>query len=111
MNYVHVSICAYVVGMKVLYRKFPRGMLSGAVPKSCLPSPPPTARKGSGKQSTTPKPTQEEVVVRHRSHFTSEGMQAPQCVCVCVRACVCVCARARVCVRVCAYVLYVLYML
>jgi centrosomal protein CEP41 len=65
-------------GMKVLYRKFPRGMLSGAVPKSCLPSPPPTARKGSGKQSTTPKPTQEEVVVRHRSHFTSEDLDAIQ---------------------------------
>ena len=69
----HVCMYTYI-GMKVLYRTFPKGMLTGVVPKSCLPSPPPTARKGSGKQSVTPKPSisQHDLVI-HRSRFTSEG--------------------------------------
>ena len=73
--HVHMFACIHTyIGMKVLYRTFPKGMLTGVVPKSCLPSPPPTARKGSGKQSVTPKPSnsQHDLVI-HRSRFTSEG--------------------------------------
>ena len=70
----HVCMYYTYIGMKVLYRTFPKGMLTGVVPKSCLPSPPPTARKGSGKQSVTPKPpSSQHHQVIHSSRFTSEG--------------------------------------
>lgn len=39
--------------MKVLYKTFPDGFLTGVVPKSCLPSPPPPSVGGHRKSSTS----------------------------------------------------------
>ncbi|XP_029185537.2 centrosomal protein of 41 kDa-like isoform X1 [Acropora millepora] len=41
-------------GLKVLYKRFPEGLLTGTVPQSCLPTPPPS-RKSTGKASSQPK--------------------------------------------------------
>ncbi|XP_068714466.1 centrosomal protein of 41 kDa-like [Montipora foliosa] len=41
-------------GLKVLCKKFPEGLLTGTVPKSCLPTPPPS-RKSTGRTSSQPK--------------------------------------------------------
>ncbi|KAJ7328678.1 Centrosomal protein of 41 kDa [Desmophyllum pertusum] len=42
-------------GLKVLYKRFPEGLLTGQVPQSCWPTPPPS-RKSSGKGSSTNRP-------------------------------------------------------
>lgn len=36
--------------MKVLYRTFPNGFMTGVVPLSCYPSPPSSGRKKSSRQ-------------------------------------------------------------
>ena len=59
-------------GMKVLYKTFPSGMLTGSIPKTCLPSPPTSARKGSGKRSAPP-PTSPSVPGPLKDTFTDDG--------------------------------------
>ena len=34
----------YFQGMRVLHKRFPEGFITGALPQSCMPSPPPTRR-------------------------------------------------------------------
>ena len=65
-------------GMRVLHKTFPNGMLTGVVPKSCLPSPPSSARKGSGKRSVPP-PTSVPGPVSHRETFTDDGEHERVC--------------------------------
>ncbi|XP_078355203.1 centrosomal protein of 41 kDa-like, partial [Oculina patagonica] len=42
-------------GLKVLCKKFPEGLLTGQVPQSCWPTPPPS-RKSSGKADSANRP-------------------------------------------------------
>ena len=63
-------------GMRVLYKTFPKGMFSGQIPQSCLPSPPPSARKGSGKKSAQPPNTSRPFV--YRDTFTEDDLEAIQ---------------------------------
>lgn len=43
-------------GLKVLYKKFPEGLITGQVPQSCWPTPPPS-RKSSGKATSSTRPS------------------------------------------------------
>ncbi|XP_027053802.1 centrosomal protein of 41 kDa B-like [Pocillopora verrucosa] len=43
-------------GLKVLYKKFPEGLVAGQVPQSCWPTPPPS-RKSSGKATSATRPS------------------------------------------------------
>ncbi|RMX58996.1 hypothetical protein pdam_00018160 [Pocillopora damicornis] len=42
--------------LKVLYKKFPEGLVAGQVPQSCWPTPPPS-RKSSGKATSATRPS------------------------------------------------------
>ena len=69
----------YFEGLKVLAKKFPEGLITGTLPASCRPTPPPT-RRSAGKSSarTTPAlsvpPTPGGLVdgSRHVEYFTPE---------------------------------------
>ena len=49
----NVKLC--LAGLKVLNKRFPEGLLTGTVPQSCWPTPPPS-RKSYGKTSSARQP-------------------------------------------------------
>lgn len=63
-------------GLKVLYKIFPEGMLTGSVPRTCYPSPPPSARKSSKTPSVkSPPPTAFCVPsTPHKEEFSHEDL-------------------------------------
>ena len=69
---VNTNTC---IGLKVLYKIFPEGMLTGSVPKTCYPSPPPSARKSSKTASVkSPPPTALcTPTTPHKEEFTPNG--------------------------------------
>lgn len=76
----HPCYCQYT-GLKVLYKIFPEGMLTGSVPRTCYPSPPPSARKSSKTPSVkSPPPTAFCVPsTPHKEEFSHEGNDVTQC--------------------------------
>ncbi|XP_032232310.2 centrosomal protein of 41 kDa B isoform X2 [Nematostella vectensis] len=62
-------------GLKVLAKKFAQGMITGTLPASCLPTPPPT-RKGSGK-SNRPG-TVAPLLPYHVKYFTADHLERIQ---------------------------------
>lgn len=75
----------FSVGLKVLHKMFPEGMLTGPVPASCIESPPGSARKKlptSASKRTPLQPVFQESPSSkaHKDRFTLEGMvYKPQC--------------------------------
>ena len=69
------------IGLKVLYKIFPEGMLTGSVPKTCYPSPPPSARKSSKTASLKSPPPTATPSVPHKEEFTPEGKDCTQIIC------------------------------
>lgn len=74
-------VCCIVIttnmltGLKVLYKIFPEGMLTGSVPRVCYPSPPPSARKSS-KTTSVKSPPATAICTPpavHKEEFTPEG--------------------------------------
>ncbi|KAK3751531.1 hypothetical protein QZH41_019424, partial [Actinostola sp. cb2023] len=57
-------------GLKVLVKKFGDSMITGRIPASCVPTPPPT-RKGSGKPRVH-NPSSAPSSMEHINYFTSE---------------------------------------
>ncbi|XP_065909391.1 centrosomal protein of 41 kDa-like [Dysidea avara] len=65
-------------GLKVLYKVFPDGMLTGQVPKTCYPSPPPSARKSLKTPVRSPPPTAIPSPAPHREYFTPDDLDSIQ---------------------------------
>ena len=69
------------IGLKVLYKIFPEGMLTGSVPKTCYPSPPPSARKSSKTASLKSPPPTATPSAPHKEEFTPEGKECSSITC------------------------------
>jgi len=70
-SYPHYHI---QTGLKVLYKVFPDGMLTGQVPKTCYSSPPPSARKSTKTPPVrSPPPTAVLPSAPHKEYFTPDG--------------------------------------
>jgi len=62
------------IGLKVLYKVFPEGMVTCQVPKTCYPSPPPSARKSLKTPPVkSPPPTAIPPSTPHKEYFTPDG--------------------------------------
>lgn len=64
-----------LTGLKVLYKVFPEGMLTGSVPRTCYPSPPSSARKSTKTPSVKSPPSTATCIpsAPHKEEFTPEG--------------------------------------
>ena len=52
---------------------FPEGMVTGRIPKTCYPSPPPSARKSLKTPVRSPPPTAISPSTPHKEYFTPDG--------------------------------------
>ena len=79
--YVHnigvVHSVVDILGMKVLYKTFPGGMLTGEVPANCKPTPLGSTRGRKATASST-EGGHAPVALRHRDCFTVEDLEAIQ---------------------------------
>lgn len=60
--------------MKVLHRTFPQGIITGTLPQSCLPSPPPSSRRS---QRTPRQPATLPTLPYHPDWPSPEGEFSP----------------------------------
>ena len=71
IGHVRVTLSA-PVGLRILYKVFPTGLMTGTVPLSCLPTPPPSVagkRRPSNSRKSVP------VTLPAREWFTEQGIK------------------------------------
>lgn len=77
----HVGCCLFL-GLKVLYKTFPDGMLTGQVPKTCLQTPTKSGRMRKPLSSTRDRPMSTSSALSdsggHKDMFCVEDLTAIQ---------------------------------